>query len=143
MANQVGVVDTGQIQLTVSSIDDFYIGLSVVMTSDAFFHFRLLLPETHILADRLLDIASQLSSSPFLPGPMIERPAMQVRASVLDHHRIGLSVQVPEYDGVSVDVRFAVTPPEANRLADLFLTALVSGGHMSPEGARAVKREAG
>jgi hypothetical protein len=145
MANQVGVVNTGHIQLRVSfhrrPEEIGLIGLSVAFGEyhpNAMFHFKLYPPETHILAGRLSDIASQLSNSPFLPV-LIERPGMQVRASILDHHRIGLSVQVPKYDGVGAEVHFTLTPPEVNKLADLFLTALVSGGHMSPEAARSVR----
>jgi hypothetical protein len=93
MANQVGVVDTGYVQVRVSYHHERErkIGLSVVKPNDTMFHFMLFPPETHGFAARLLDIASRLSNSLALQVPMIKGPALQVRASILDHHRRSVS----------------------------------------------------
>jgi hypothetical protein len=84
MANQVGMVDIGQvrvglgrIQVRVSLIKaESKIGLSVAFGEchpNTMFRFMLHPPETHGLADRLLDIASRLSNSLALQVPLIKR----------------------------------------------------------------------
>jgi acetoin utilization deacetylase AcuC-like enzyme len=134
MANQVGVVDTGYVQVRVSCHrrpeEIGKIGLSVAQPN-ATFHFKLYAPETHVLAGRLSSVASQLSDSPyFRSDPMFKGNQIQIRARIVDD-RIGLSVQVGEQHGVGAEVRFTLAPHEVDRLADLLAEALVSGGHMS------------
>jgi hypothetical protein len=119
-------VDTGYIQVRVGFIKaDHKIVLSVAFGGNAMFHFMLLPPETHVLAGHLSDVALRLSNSPFLRGSLIEGHPVEVRANIVDD-RVGLSVRMS-----GADVRFTLTPPEAYRLADLFLEALVSGGWLS------------